>query len=235
MTDHFTDLSQRQTALVAGFGLLIMTLFAIFSVFFVFPKLIVPGDAVTTVNNITANEGLFRAGICSLLIVIIFDVLVAWALYVFLKPVSRSFSLLAAWFRLVYSIIFGITLVHYFGVLRLLEGTEYLKVFNIDQLHAKVMLSINTSNDGWAIGYIFFGFHLALLGYLVFKSGTIPRILGILLFIAGLGYLIEYLGKFLFPDFDGAIGMITAWGELLFMVWLLFKGGKTLSKDRNIN
>lgn len=233
MTNRIADISLRKAARIAGFGLLIMTIFASFAVFYVFPKLVVPGDTATTANNIIANEFLFRIGICSCIIVIILDVVVAWALYVFLKPVHKSLSLLAAWFRLVYTIIFGITLVNYFSVLQLLSGADYLKVFEIDQLHAKVMLSLNAFSDGWAIGYVFFGLHLALLGYLVFKSVYIlfksvyiARILGVLLIVAGLGYLIEYFGKFLFPDFDAAIGLVTGWGELLFMFWLLWRGGK---------
>lgn len=226
MTNRSTDISVRKAALVAGFGLLIMTIFAVFADLFVFQKLIVLGNATTTANNIKANEMLFRTGICSFLIVIICDVAVAWALYVFLKPVNKSLSLLAAWFRLVYATIFGIALVNYLNVLQLLSGADYLKVFGIDQLHAKVMLSLNAFNDGWAIGFVFFGFHLALLGYLVFKSGYIPRILGVLLIIAGLGYLIDNFGKFLFPNFNATISLITGWGELIFMFWLLFKGIK---------
>lgn len=226
MTNRIADISLGKAAIVAGFGLLIMTIFYVFADFFVFQNLIVQGDATTTANNIMANEMQFRTGIFSFLIVILCDVVVAWALYFFLKPVNKSLSLLAAWFRLVYAIIFGIALVNYFSVLQLLSGADYLKVFEIDQLHTKVMLSLNAFNDGWAIGLVFFGLHLALLGYLVFKSDYIPRILGVLLIVAGLGYLIDNFGKFLFPNFDAAISLVTGWGELLFMFWLLFKGVK---------
>jgi hypothetical protein len=226
MTNRIADISLGKAAIVAGFGLLIMTIFYVFADFFVFQNLIVQGDATTTANNIMANEMQFRTGIFSFIIVILCDVVVAWALYVFLKPVNKSLSLLAAWFRLVYAIIFGIALVNYFSVLQLLSGADYLKVFETDQLHTKVMLSLNAFNDGWAIGLVFFGLHLALLGYLVFKSDYIPRILGVLLIVAGLGYLIDNFGKFLFPNFDAAISLVTGWGELLFMFWLLFKGVK---------
>lgn len=226
MTNRIADISLRKAAIVAGLGLLIMTIFYVFADFFVFQNLIVQRDATTTANNIIANGMQFRTGIFSFLIVILCDVVVAWALYVFLKPVNKSLSLLAAWFRLVYAIIFGFALVNYFSVLHLLSGADYLTVFEIDQLHAKVMLSLNAFSDGWAIGIVFFGLHLFVLGYLVFKSGYIPRILGILLVIAGLGYLIDNFGKFLFPSYDVAISLVTGWGELLFMFWLLFKGVK---------
>ena len=96
---QIADISLRKAAIVAGFGLLIMSILAPFANFYVFPSLIVPGDGATTANNIMANELLFRSGICSFIIVIILDVVVAWALYVLLKPVNKSLSLLTAWFR----------------------------------------------------------------------------------------------------------------------------------------
>jgi len=224
MTNRIADISLRKAAIVAGFGLLIMTIFAVFADFFVFQKLIVPGNATTTANNIMADEMLFRTGICSFLIVIICDVTVAWALYIFLKPVNKSLSLLTAWFRLVYATIFGIALVNYLSIFQLLNGADHLTVFEPTQLHAQVMLYLNAFSNGWAIGFVFFGFHLALLGYLVFTSDYIPRILGGLLIIAGLGYLIDNFGKFLLPNYDLNIAMFTFIGELLFMLWLLFKG-----------
>jgi hypothetical protein len=226
MTNRNADISLRKAAIVAGFGLLIMSILAAFANFYVLPSLIVPGDAATTANNIMANELLFRIGICSFTIVIVLDVVVAWALYVLLKPVNKSLSLLAAWFRLVYATIFGIALANLFSVLRLLSDADYLTVFEIDQLYAQVMLSLNAFSDGWQIGYVFFGLHLFVLGYLVFKSGYIPKILGVLLIIAGLGYLIDSYAIFLLPNYEATIGYVTFIGEVLFMLWLLFKGAK---------
>ena len=226
MFNRIADISQRQAAIIAGFGLLIMTIFYVFADFFIFQNLIVPGDAKTTANNILANELLFRIGICSFTIVIVLDVVVAWALYVLLKPVNKSLSLLAAWFRLVYATIFGIALANLFSVLRLLSDADFVTVFEIDQLYAQVMLSLNAFSDGWQIGYVFFGLHLFVLGYLVFKSGYIPKILGVLLIIAGLGYLIDSYAIFLLPNYEATIGYVTFIGEVLFMLWLLFKGAK---------
>ncbi|MGB5893511.1 MAG: DUF4386 domain-containing protein [Ignavibacteriaceae bacterium] len=231
ITPSIADLSQRKAAIVAGFGLLIMTIFYVFADFFVFQNLIVPGDATATANNIMASEMIFRIGICCILIVLICDVVVAWALYVFLKQVNKSLSLLTAWLRLVYAAILGIALLNLVIVLILLSGANYLAVFEADQLHAQVLLFINAFYDVWAVGLIVFGFHLVALGYLAFKSDYILRILGVLLMAAGLGYLIDYFGKFLFPNFDAAISMVVGWGELIFMFWLLFRGGKIPSMD----
>ncbi len=226
-----TEILLGKAAMVAGFGLLIMTIFAVFAIYFVFDNLIVPGDATTTAKYILANEMQFRIGIGSYLIVIICDVVVAWALYIFLKPVNKNLSLLTAWFRLIYAIFFGIALVNYISVLQLLSDAHYLKVFETEQLHVQVMLFLNAFSDGWAIGLIFFGLHLTLLGYLVFKSGYIPKILGVLLVAAGLGYLIDNFVKFLLPNYDLNIATFVGWGELLFMLWLLLKGGKAEPSD----
>lgn len=231
MTNRIADISLRKTALVAGWGLLIMTIFAVFAIYFVFQNLIVPGDATTTANNIMASEMLFRIGICSILIVLICDVVVAWALYVFLKQVNKNLSLLAAWLRLVYAAMLGIGLLNLVIVLILLSGVNYLAVFETDQLHAQVLLFLNAFNDVWALGLIVFGFHLVTLGYLVFKSNYIPKVLGVLLILAGFSYLIDYFGKFLVPNFDVPISMVLGWGELIFMFWLLFKGGKIPEMD----
>lgn len=231
MTNRIADISLRKAALVAGWGLLIMTIFAVFAIYFVFQNLIVPGDATTTANNIMASEMLFRIGICSILIVLICDVVVAWALYVFLKQVNKSLSLLAAWLRLVYAAMLGIALLNLVIILILLSGANYLAVFETDQLHAQVLLFLNAFNDVWALGLIVFGFHLVTLGYLVFKSNYIPKVLGVLLILAGFSYLIDYFGKFLFPNFDVPISMVLGWGELIFMFWLLFKGGKIPEMD----
>lgn len=225
-TSRFNDISLRTAAIVAGLGLLIMTILAIIANFSVLENLIVPGDATTSAANIMASSELFRVGICSLLIVAILDVIVAWALYIFLKPVNKSLSLLAAWFRVAYAAIFAIALNNLSIVLQLLSGADYLKVFETNQLYAQVMLSLNAFTSGWDFGLAFFGLHLLILGYLAFKSGYIPKLLGILLIIAGLGYLIDSLGKLLMPNYNVSIAMFTFIGEALLFLWLLWRGFK---------
>ena len=230
MNNRTADISQRKIALVAGFGLLIMTFVYMAGELLVFQNLIVQGDAAKTKNNIIESEMSFRIGICCILIVLILDVVVAWALYIFLKQVNKSLSLLTGWFRLVYAVMLGIALINFINVLALLNDVNYPAVFQTDQLHANVMLSINLFYDVWAVGLIIFGFHLLLLGYLAFKSDFIPKIFGVLLIIAGMSYLIDYFGELLFSNFEAVISLVAGWGELIFMFWLLLKGGKTSSK-----
>jgi len=225
MTNHNADISLSKSAIIAGIGLLIMTILA-FGSFPILQNLIVPGDATATANNIMTNELLFRIAVCGFLIVIILDVVVAWALYVLLKPVNKSLALLAAWFRLVYAAIFAAALNNLFSILDLVNSSDYLKVFETGQLHAQVLIFLNAFNYGWDIGLAIFGLHLFVLGYLVFKSGYIPKVLGVLLVIASFGYLIDSFGKFILPSYNLTIVMFTFIGELLFMLWLLFKGAK---------
>ena len=227
MANQIADMSPRTASLVAGFGLLAMSLLAPFAYFYVYQGIVVQGNAAKTVSNIMTNELLFRLAICGFVVVAILDVLVAWALYVLLKPANENLSLLAAWFRVAYAAILGIALFNLLGVLRLLSGADYLTVINADRLHAQVMLLLNAFNDGWLIGLVFFGFHLLVLGYLVYKSGYIPKILGVLLMLAPVGYLADSFGKFLAVNYDANITMFTFIGEALFMLWLLFKGVRT--------
>jgi len=227
MTNRSTDISLRQAAIVAGIGLLLMDILAPFAEFSVRQSLIVPGDAATTAQNIMANELLFRIASYIYLIVAILDVVVAWALYVFLKPVNKSLSLLTAWFRVVYAAILAIVLLNFVMALQLLSGADDLTVFETGQLHAQMMLFLNAFDYGWNIGLAIFGLHLLTLGYLFYKlSGYIPKILGVLLIIASFGYLIDSSGKLLSPSYDANIALFTFIGELLLIFWLLIKGAR---------
>ena len=138
-TSQFTDGSLSSAAIVAGLGLLIMAILAPIVQFGVLQKLILPGNAKATVENIMASATLFRTGIFIFLVVAILDVVVAWALYILLKPVNKRLSLLAAWFRVVYAAIFAVALTNLANVLQLLTGAEYLKAFEANQLYAQGM------------------------------------------------------------------------------------------------
>lgn len=230
----------KKIARVAGVGYLIIFLSGIYANFFVLESLIVPGDATITANNIMSSESLFRAGILSFIIMVIFDVVLAWALYVLLKPVHQELSLLSGWLRLVNATIFGIALYHLFSVLQLLSGAAYLGTFETGQLHAQVMLSLGSFNNIWLIGLVFFGIHLIFLGYLIIKSGYIPKVLGFLLIIAAVGYLIDSFANFLMPnyvDYKDVFALVVVVpgviGELAFTIWLLWKGVK--NNDIEVN
>ena len=220
------DVSLSASAIIAGIGLILMTILAPIANFSILQKLIVTNDTAKTVSNLVSFEGLFRLGICCFLIVAILDIIVAWALYIFLKPVNKSLSLLTAWIRIVYATILAVVLIYLLSVLQLLHGGDYLASFTINQIQAQVMLFLNTFNLGWGFGLIIFGFHLLLLGYLVFKAGYMRKILGILLILASSGYLIDGFGKLLSADYKMNISMFTFIGEVILIFWLLIKGWK---------
>lgn len=158
--------------------------------------------------------------------VAILDVVVAWGLYVLLESVSKNLSLLAAWFRVVYAAVFASALIPLLNVLQLLGGNDALKGFEPNQLQAQVMLSLGAFRSGWDLALVLFGFHLLVLGYLVFKSGYIPKWLGILLGIASLGYLADSFGKLLIPNYNLTISAFTFVGEVVLIFWLLWKSVK---------
>ena len=217
-----TEISRRRAALYAGLGLLIMTMAAIFAEGFVRAQLVAPDDATATYANIQANLGLFRAGLLSYMLVIALDIVVAWALYIFFRPAGKDISLLAAWFRLAYALVFAASVYHLVEV----SHTVGVNASGVEQFGDSVMLSLKGFENTWAIGFIFFGLHLTLLGYLAHTSGYVPKIISVLLIIAGLGYLLDYLVKLVGLNFDFEVSMATFIGEVLFMIWLLWKGVK---------
>ena len=234
MTNSIVDTAPHKAAKIAGFGYLAIIILGIFAEFFIRSKLIVSGNAATTAMNILASEGLFRLSIASDLIMLLFDVIVAWALYVILKHVHKSLSLLAAWFRLLHAGIYGITLLTLFFVLLLLSGAGYLAVFGTDQLHALVLLFLNGHSYGYDLGLVFFAFHCFVLGSLVYKSGYFPRVLGILMIAASFVYFIGSLTRFLAPGYVTLIQpiyVVAFIAELSLALWLLFKGVKVKLQD----
>jgi len=224
--NRLADISINSSAIIAGIGLLLMGILAPIANFSILQGLIVPDDAAKTFSNIAASEGLFRLGISFFLIVAVLDIIVAWALYVFLKPINNSLSLLTAWFRVVYATMLGVVLVYLIHILQLVNGAEYLATLDTNQLQTLVMLSVRNFTLGWEFSLIVFGFHLLLLGYLVFKAGYMRKILGILIILAALGYLIDGFGKLLSADYTVSISMFTFIGEVILIFWLLIKGRK---------
>lgn len=212
-----------RAAIVAGLGLLVMLLVA-FSSFSAFQRLIVEGDATATARNIAGHEPLVRRITGGFLIVAALDVLVAWALYVLLRPVSPSIAVLAAWLRVVYAAVFAAALSNLLVAVRLVTDGTALNGFGTRQLDAQVMTSVNQFLDGWNLALVIFGLHLLVLGYLVVRSNYLPSVLGILLAIAALGYLMDSFGGLLSNSYNANVASFTFPGEVLLMGWLLWRG-----------
>ena len=218
-----TNWSIRTASITAGVALLLMSAIAIFGKVIVVDGLVTKGNAAQTAADIMASEGLFRLGIASLIVVIALDVVVAWALYRVFSPVSKSLSMLAMALRLVYSGVFMVAIGHLLGAVRLLSNDGYRAVFGSDQVNAQAMLEITAFYDIWYVGQFLFGLHLLLIGYLAYRSGYVPRVLGALIVISGLGYAADSLGAVLSQGNWTDISAFTFIGEFLLALWLLIR------------
>lgn len=217
----------RKAAMIAGLGLLVMSILAIWADMATLERIFVPGDASATAANILTSISAFRAAILGLFLVLILDVLVAWALYTLLEPVDARQSLLAAWLRVVYAAVLGVALSALVVIAVLANRADSLAALIPAQLQAHISILVDAFHEIWGAGYIIFGAHLLILGILALKSDYVPKLLGALLAIAGAGYIGEYAGRLLSPDFNVPLS-IAGWGELLFMFWLLWVGRSVL-------
>jgi hypothetical protein len=216
--------SIQKTARVAGALYLSLLPLGILGIMYVPASLIVPGDAAATASHIMASESLFRLSIVSALLVQVVNIFVVLALFQVLKPAGRNLAWMMVIFILLGAPIAMLNELNQVAVLILSTGADYLAAFSPDQLHALLPLFLDLHEYGINIAGIFWGLWLFPMGYLVFKSGYLPKILGILLMIGCFGYLIDSSIVFLFPNFAVSISQFTFIGELLLPLWLLIKG-----------
>lgn len=207
MTKSIDNISLRKAAIVAGSAFIISFFLAILVDNFILPNFIIPGDTAALANDIIANERLFNIAVIVYLIILALDATIALALYIVLKPTSRTLASLTGIFRLLYVAVMVI------GVLAL----------------ALQFIDVDSYGTAKLIGYLFFTCHIFILGYLVFRSSYIPRILGVLLLIASFCYVMAFYVTLSLPKALLLIFMIfMIMGELSLSLWLLFKNAKLL-------
>jgi hypothetical protein len=216
--------SVRRAGLVAGVVLLLLAGLAAFGDLVVVDGLVTTGDAAQTANDVLASEGTFRLGVASLYAVIVLDVVAAWALFRFFAPVNGWVSRLTAWFRLAYAVALLVAAAQLVGVPALLRDDAYRAAFGERQLQAQVLLKFESYSDIWMAGLLLFGVHLMGLGYLAFRSGYVPRAIGVLLVVAGAGYAFDTFSSVLWPN-PVIVSTVTFLGEFLLAVWLVLRGG----------
>lgn len=223
--------SGRLAARIAGVSYVALFALAIFANFFVRERLVIGGDAAATFTNIAESEMLFRLGLLAFGIIFLLDVVVAGALHVVFETVSRHVSLVAAWFRLVYTAFLGVAAVFFFTALELVGGAEHLTGFTQRQLEGHVTVAMNAFNYTWLIGLAAFGVHLVLIGYLMVRSGMVSRVLAIILATAGAAYVVDTTAYTLlanYSEYEELLLAIVAGpsviAEFAFAVWLL-RGG----------
>ncbi len=230
MTTTQRMISIQRSARIAGVLYLLIAVLSGFVHFYVRDKLVVSGDATTTATNIMASAGLFRVSMAAELVILLSEVVLLVLLYVLLKPVSNTLSLVAAVSRLAMTTIHGINVLNHVIVLLLVSGAGYVTVFAPNQLHALVTLFLDAKRYGFSIGVAFLALHAAILSYLIFKSGYFPKVLGVLFMIATLGYLIDSFAHVLVADHvTSAVYFVVpiVIAEIAFPLWLLVKGVNT--------
>jgi hypothetical protein len=223
VTGKETRTSVSRTARVAGLLYLLVFPFAFFSLS-VRDRLIVDGDAAATASSIMASEGLFRSGIVAWLVSQTIFIFLLMALFRLLKPVNSQVAL-----HMIVLLLVGIPIallneLHQFAALLLLSGADYLRAVPADQLHAQAMFHLTLHKDGIYIAQIFWGLWLLPFGYLVFKSGFLPRILGVLLMVGCVGHLTDVVAAVVFAHPEVTVSQFTSIGEFLFPLWLVVKG-----------
>jgi hypothetical protein len=223
MTNRTGRTSPKVYARIAGALYLLIAPLGVFGIGYV-PSLIVAGDAAATASNIMASESLYRLSIVAALLTQVINILVVLALYRVLRPAHKTMPLLMVVFFLVSVPITMLNEVNHVAPLLLLNNADYLTVFTADQLQALVPLFLDLHEYGVNIASIFWGLWLFPMGYAVFKSGYLPKILGILLMIGCVGYLADFVLFTLFPTVNLTVAQFTFIGELLLPLWLLIKG-----------
>ena len=222
--------SNKKLARVAGFLYLITIIAGGFAEAFVREGLTVSSDAVATAHNILANEQMYRYGFVADLVTLVCGTLLSLIFYILFKPVNRNLSLLALIFSITAGAVMAVNLLNQLAPLLLLHNNGYLKVFSIGQLQSQSLFFLNLQSQGYNISLLLFAFYFPIIGYLVYKSNFLPRILGVLYTLAGVGYLTNSLAWFLYPHLASHLFpyvLLPAFiGETSMSLWLIFKGVK---------
>ena len=228
MEEHRAEASPRALARLGGALYLVIIVIGLFGEGFVRERLIVAGDAAATAANLRAHEALWRSGVAAELVLLICAVALLAIFYVLLRPVSRDLALLATFFNLVSITLEATITLSLVGALFPLGDARYLQAFRPEQLYALSRLVIRSHGYGFGFSLIFFGCFCLVVGYLIFRSGFLPRILGVLMQIAGLCYLVNSFAMVLAPALADRLfpailvpGFI---GEASLCLWLLVKG-----------
>lgn len=219
---------QRRAAGIAGLGYVALFVLAIFANFSVIVRYVDPGDPSATFANLAAHDGQVRLAIVAFLVIFLIDVVVAWALHQLLRPTGEALSLLAAWFRIVYTVFLGVALVSLFLVLQLVGGREHLAAFDQSQLESQAALALEAFDATWLVGLAAFGVHLVLVGAIILRSGIASPLLGALLVAAGAAYVFDTTAYTLLPSyadheviFTSIVAVPSIVAEFSFLVWLL--------------
>ena len=223
---------RNKTARLAGLIYLVTVFTGIFHLVYVPTKLIVWKDSSQTFENLINNEYLFRFGITAEVIMLIAFLLLPIVLYKLLNQVNQNYAKLMVVFVFI-SIPFSFTnMLNKFSVLTLIKKPDYLQDLSTEEIQTQLMFFLDSYSNGIDVSQVFWGLWLMPFGYLVYKSGFLPKILGIFLIAGGIGYLIQFFAGFLIPNYYDTIvpkiaKLPSTIGEIGICLWLLIVGAKS--------
>jgi len=228
MSDRTFETSPQFYARIGGVLYLVLILVGMFAVIFVRGKLVIPGDATVTAYNILMSPTLWRVGIVADLFTHVLDVPIMLIIYLLLRPTNKNLALLALLFTAVQTAVLVANEFNLLMPLFLSGNAEYLMSFDPQKLNALSYVALKLYDNGFGIGLVFFGFACLAEGYLIFKSGYLPRTIGVLMAIAGVCYLTQSFALLLVPQVANALFpaiMLPCFvAELSFCLWLIARG-----------
>ena len=212
------ELTKRNTALITGFSIILMAVAAGYSVGNVFGSLVVADNDNLTTENIINDISLSKTGIIGGVVIFICDLIVSLGVYLLFQEKNNKLALSTAWLRFFYTIILGIAI---------------SRLIMVSISYENLIYNLNLFNEIWSFGLTIFGLHLICLSYLFYNESVWNKLISLLLILAGIGYLVTYIGELVLPNFGNykqTIEMIfmapMILGEIGFAIWLLIKGGK---------
>lgn len=228
MEEHRLDASPRRLARIAGALYLVIIVLGVFGEMYIRGGLVVPGDAAATAANLRAHEGLWRFGIAAEAILLSSAIGVMLVMLVLLRPVSRGLAWLSVFFNLPAITVEAVGALFLVGAMLPLGKAAYLTTLPPEQVEALVMLSLRMHSHAFAITLIFFAFVCLIWGYLIYRSGYLPRALGVLMVIAGICYLVNSSVFILAPSLSRVVFpaiLVPAFiAETSLALWLLIRG-----------
>ena len=236
MTD-FRNLTSVKTIRFTGFLYLLVIICAGFSQGYARGTLFVPGDVITTADNILSNKGLFQLGLTTDLIAFLLDAVISVLLYQIFKPFNKNLAMISSAFRLIaHPAIGSLNLLNHYMALKVLDSDSLLSSFTTAQVNELSTLFLEAHHYGYLIAGDFFGIHCLLFGILIYKSNVFPKLFGGLLLGASAGYLVETFGNFNFPGYEGytalIVGVAAAIGEVSLTIYMLVMGTTNNYKNK---
>lgn len=227
MSHYSHHMCPKTYARVAGICYLVIIVTGILGQLFLKDSLVTSVNSTSTNQAIMTSTSLWRIGVFSDIVMQIFDIPLIVILYFLFKPTDKNIALLALSFNIIQTAVLVANKLTVLVPMIIVKNAGYQTAFEPNQINAQLNLLGEIHNYGFALGLIFFGFACLAYGYLIFHSGYFPKLIGILIFIAGASYLIYSFTLILEPhalSYVGPVLIMCFVGELSFCLWLLIKG-----------